>query len=129
MEFGTKLEFEPGIPQDLQADIQNLLPAEDLFAAYRLGQMTYRTNDIVLVVARHDTEVINAFPRGQYVKAALKNDEARRRSRIAHKSAHQVALLPVESPAFWLVVEDRGLPVPVTFVLFGTQYATAAAAN
>jgi hypothetical protein len=117
MSIEFDLEFSPGIPAELQKEIMQLLPAQDLISAYRMGMSTYHTRDIVLVVARHDTEIINAFPRREYVRQAL-NDAARKKARVASESAHKVARVPAETDAFWLVIEDRSLPFPVMCVLF-----------
>jgi hypothetical protein len=123
LKTGLELEFAPiGVPHQQQAQIKQLLPSEDLRAAYLMGQVTYRTSDIVLVVASHDPELISAFPRFEYVKSALKNDAAKKLARIASESAHQVAKLPTDMIAFWLVIEERGAPFPFMCVLNATPY-------
>ena len=125
--FGKDLEFAGDIPHDLRRDIIRLLPAEELLAAYRKGLMTYRSNDIVLVVAKHDPELIEAWPRGEYLQRAMRNNAAKLTARIAHESARQVARCPVDSEVFWLVIEDKSLQHPVMCVLFTTKYKTEAA--
>lgn len=129
MSFGKGLQFAQGVSREVQIAIARMFPEpqgpKDLLGAYRQAQASYGTNDIVLVVAAHDPELITSFPRAEYVRAALKG-EARQKERVARESAHQIVRIPAEGDAFWLVIEDRKLPIPVMSVLYTVPYKTEA---
>ena len=117
------LDFAPGTTDDCKRLVQQHLTPNDLFDAYRLARHTYSSGDIVLVIAAHDPEIINGFPRSEYIKSALgRNTRAQLAVLgIANRSAHQVMMLPADSDAFWLVIEKRG-QLPIMVVLHATRH-------
>jgi hypothetical protein len=126
--LGTGLEFAPGTTEDCQRLVVRLFqqPAVVL-VAYRAARERFRTGDIVLETAEHDPSGFKAMPRADYV-AAIKRGLGRNGAKllaalgVAHKSGHQVASLPRESDAFWLIV-NRKDALPIMVVLFSAPYA------
>lgn len=126
---GSKLQFAHGAPQpgspaeQVEKLVASLFPdPTDLLAAYQMGLHTYKTSDLVLVVAKEDAELISAWPRQKYIQSALRLCPPAALPRLAHESAHRIAKLPVDSPAFWLVIEVRQAPAPIMTVLYTTHY-------
>lgn len=111
--------------------VVDLSSPEDLVAAYLMGRMKYGTGDLVLVVAQHDSEIISSWPRQKYIENALQGltPKGRATVRLIHESAHQVTKLPVDSTAFWLVIEVRQLPMPIMTVLYEVAYEMSSAAS
>lgn len=123
----TNIDFAPGTPQEYQKIVQLLGPPSNLYTAYRIARAEYKTGDVVLVVGVQEPEVVDKFPRDEYVKRALsKLTPAQRKvCTIVHKSAHQIMKLPFESDAFWLVVEIDRTVAPITCVMHATRSVKA----
>jgi hypothetical protein len=130
----TGLEFARGTTEDCKRLVMGLFQqAEDVLGAYRVACAQFHTRDIVLVSAEWDASGLEAMPRARYVerlRRGLPTNGAKLLALlgIAHRSAHQVATLPTESDAFWLVVNRRGA-LPVMAVLLATPYAGGADAH
>jgi|WetSurMetagenome_2_1015567.scaffolds.fasta_scaffold228057_2 hypothetical protein len=129
---GSKLQFAHGAPQpgsaaeEVEKIVAALFPVPtDLLAAYQQGLHAHKTSDLVLVVAKEDAEIISAWPRREYIKSALHRCPKAALPRLAHESAHRIAKLPIDSPAFWLVIEVKQLPAPIMTVLYTTHYQSA----
>lgn len=124
-EIGDTLEFAhgiagPGSPEEIvEKQVVGLFQPKELVAAYLTGVQAYKSSDLVLVAAKHDPEVINPWPRDKYIEVALRRCTQAQlaRFRLVQESAHQIAKLPKEYVAFWLVLEDRQAPVPIMTVL------------
>jgi|SRR5580700_2995494 hypothetical protein len=131
--LGTALEFAVGTTDDCKRLATDLFKPGELLGAYRLARQKFRTSDIVLVTAQHDGSGFEAMIRPHYVgrlRQGLGRNGAKMLATlgVAHKSAHQVASLPAESDAFWLVI-NRKDALPIMIVLFAGPYATGADAH
>jgi ABC-type sugar transport system substrate-binding protein len=127
--LGTALEFAPGTTEDCQRLVTRLFQQPGaVLGAYRTARQRFGTSDLVLVTAEADPSGFEAMVRGHYV-ATLRRGLGARGTKmletlgLAHKSAHQVASLPKDSDAFWLVVNRKDM-LPVMVVLFAAPYAT-----
>ncbi len=134
MAFGTSLDFAPGTTEDCQRLVTRLFQQPGaVLGAYRAARKQFGTSDVVLVTAEHDPSGFEAMPRAQYVKR-LRDGLGRGGAKllavlgIAKQSAHQVASLPRDSDAMWLVVNRREA-LPIMVVLFTAPYATDADAR
>jgi len=132
--LGTSLDFAPGTTEDCQRLVTDLFqdPAAVL-GAYRAARARFRTSDVVLVTAQHDGSGFEAMPRAHYIdmlRRGLGRDGAKMLATlgVAHKSAHQVASMPKDSDALWLIINRRDA-LPVMVVLFAAPFATDADAN
>lgn len=116
------------VSEEVEKKIVGMFPPSDLLMAYQLGRQTYKTNDLVLVAAKEDPEIITPWPRHEYIKSALHRQSPKQlaRIRLAQESAHRITKLPVESAAFWFVLEDNQLPAPIMTVLYSVAYEQAA---
>ena len=101
----TELILAPGTSPRMRK-IAESIPPYDLLKAYRDAVRVFDNTDIVLVVAENNVEGFQAFPRGAYIEQAFRrwNDHQRAAHPIA-QPAHKKMQMPVDSPAFWLVVE------------------------
>ena len=133
MAFGTSLDFAPGTTEDCQRLVTRLFEEPAVLDAYYTARKHFGTSDVVLVTAEHDPSGFEAMPRAHYVKR-LRDGLGRGGAKllavlgIAKQSAHQVASLPRDSDAMWLVV-NRKEALPVMVVLFTVPYATGADAR
>jgi hypothetical protein len=120
------LEFAPGTSEDCQKLVVRLFDPSKLFATYRMARKQLRTGDLVIVTEESDPEHAKVAKRLDYV-AEIRAGAAKILPVlvIAQKSAHQVASLPFESDAFWLVIL-RGQQVPIDCVLYANPYEVAA---
>jgi len=131
------LLFAHGIPQpgssaeEVEKMIVGLFTPTDLFLAYQMGRQKYGTGDLVLVAAKQDPEIISAWPRKKYIEVAMRRCTPKQLAtrRLAQESAHQAANLPVDSVAFWFVLEVRQLPEPIMTVLYTVAHEVTAVAN
>ncbi len=131
--LGTSLEFAPGTTEDCQKIMAQLFKPGELLGAYRMARQRFGVSDLVLVAAQHDGSGCEAMVRSHYVSrlrqglgrngAAMLNALG-----VAHKSAHEIASMPKDSDAFWVVINRRDA-LPVMVVLFATKYATDADAS
>ena len=132
--LGNVLEFAPGTTEDCQRLAMRLFqqPAEVL-GAYRRGRGQLQSSDLVLVTAMHDPSGFEVMRRSHYVerlRSGLGPNGAKmlRTLGVANRSAHQVASLPKEADAMWLIV-NRKDAMPVMIVLFAAKFATGADAR
>jgi hypothetical protein len=132
--LGTSLEFALGTTDDCQRLVTRLFQEPGaVLGAYRAARRQFGTGDVVLVTAEHDPSGFEATPRADYIRR-LRDGLGRGGGKllavlgIAHKSAHQVANLPRDSDAVWLVVNRRDA-LPVMVVLYAAPYATGADAR
>lgn len=123
----TGLEFATGTTDDCKRLVAKLFDPGEILGAYREGRSRLQTGDVVLVTQEHNPDGFEAIRRMDYIarlRAGLGVTKAAKLMpvlTIAHKSAHQVASLPFESDAIWLVILRREM-VPVEAVLFTTPY-------
>jgi hypothetical protein len=132
--LGTSLEFARGTTEDCERLVVRLFqqPAT-ILTRYRTFRRQFRTSDLVLETAEYDPSGFKGMTRTHYV-ARLRNGLGRDGAKmlavlnVTKQSAHQVASLPVESDAFWLII-NRKTAMPVMCVLFAAPYATGADAR
>jgi len=93
---------------DRMRQIAQSIPPHDLLKAYREASEHFGTKDIVLIVVPAEADGIHAFPRPVYVEQAFRrfNEEQRSHHPLAKESAQRRLTMPVDRPAFWLVVES-----------------------
>lgn len=125
--LGTSLEFAQGTTPDCERLVAHLFKPGDILGAYRAARQRLRTPDLVLITAAHAPDGFEATPRRAYVeniRRSIKNGEKMIGAlTLSSKSAAQVAQLPREADAFWLVI-NRKDAMPVMVVLFAARYAT-----
>lgn len=132
--LGTALEFAPGTTEDCQRLVTRLFQEPGaVLGAYRTARKQFGSGDLVLVTAEHAPEGFEVMLRARYVgqlRRGLGRDGAKLLAvlGVANQSAHQVASLPKDSDAFWLMV-NRKDSLPVMVVLFAAPYATDADAR
>lgn len=130
--LGTALEFAQGTTDDCKRLVGHLFTPGEILGAYRAARQRFGTSDVVLVTAERDPSGFEAMPRGHYVarlRQGLRGGGKFVQSLgLAHKSAHEIATLPKDSDAFWLVV-NRKDTLPVMVVLYAAPYATDADAR
>ena len=132
--LGTALEFAPGTTEDCQRLVTRLFQEPGaVLGAYRTARKRFGSSDLVLVTAEHDPSGFEAMLRARYVgqlRRGLGQNGAKLLDAlgVTHQSAHQVASLPKDSDAFWLMV-NRKDALPVMVVLFAAPYATDADAR
>lgn len=123
------LEFAPGTTDDCKRAAARLFDAAEVLGAYRTACRLCRTRDLVLETCEWEPAGFKPRPRREYV------ENLRTRFRFAGKvlpvltltdrSAQQVASLPREAEAFWLVINREGA-LALMMVLFAAPYATGA---
>ena len=120
------LEFAAGTSEDCQKLVVQLFKPEYLFGAYRMARSELQTGDIALVTAEWDPSGVEKWRRHDYV-AKIRAGAAKMLPvlTIAHKSAHQIAALPFESDAFWLIILRKDA-LPIMCVIFMSPYEVAA---
>jgi hypothetical protein len=127
----SSLEFAQGTDENTKKLVQSI-PPYDLLVAYRQASAQFGTDDIVLIVAARDEEVVafEARPRAAYISQAF-NEAAKKLYPIAKESAQQRMKLPKECAAFWLVLEleDRGERRRAMCAIGEVRYETGAAAE
>lgn len=132
--LGTSLDFAPGTTEDCQRLVTQLFKEPGaVLGAYRMARQQFSTSDVVLVTSQHDGSGFEAMPRAHYItklRRGLGRDGAKMLATlgIAHKSAHQIASMPKESDALWLII-NRKDALPVMVVLFAAPFATDADAE
>lgn len=100
-----------------------------LLNAYRTAREASNTGDIVLVASDQSPD-ISGGPRMEYAKHLRKVFGARASAfGMWRYSAHSVVQLPHDSDAMWLVVDVKGLDLPVMCVIYVTPYEIAVGAN
>jgi hypothetical protein len=108
--MGTNELFTGPGTSDRMQKLAESLPPYDLLKAYREAAQHFHTTDIVLVVVpdQKQLEGFNAMPRPAYVERAFQRwtEQQRALHPVARESAHRHLKLPVERPAFWLIVES-----------------------
>ena len=126
----TGLEFAPGTTDDSKKLIHKLLSPESIMSAYRSARGECGTSDIVLHFSDQDP-IIRGGTRLEFCKHLQERfGKAASGFRMWRHSAHAVMKMPSDSEALWLVVESKGLDVPVMCVIYATPYEqTAVAAN
>jgi hypothetical protein len=122
----TGLEFANGTTDDCKRLVVGLFQPAELLGWYREARRLNKTADVVLVSDAADPSGVKAWPRGKYVEQLRVSMGANAAKMlpsltIAHQSAHQVAMLPYDSDAFWLVVV-RGQQLPLMVVLYANPY-------
>jgi hypothetical protein len=122
----TGLEFANGTSDDCKKLVGKLFDPGEILGAYREGRSTFRTSDVVLITQEENPNGFEVTPRLQYIaklRAGMGSTAAKMMPvlTIAHKSAHQVTSLPLESDAMWLVILRREM-VPVMVVIYATPY-------
>ena len=122
----TGLEFAPGTTDDCKQLVGRLFQPGEILGAYRAGRQQFRSGDLVLLAAEDDPSGFAVKPRAEYVREIRQSMGARapamlRVLTMASKSAHQVARLPFEADAMWLVIARRQA-IPVMVVLFAAPY-------
>ncbi len=127
MEKGFGLEFAHGTTPDCKRLVGKLFQPGELLGAYILGRQQHLTSDLVLVTSEADPSGFEAWPRADYVAKILGGMDARsaatmRKSwTMAHRSAHEIAQLPREENAWWLVIARREALPPMA-VMFASRH-------
>lgn len=123
----TGLEFDPRTTDDCKRLVGKLFPdPKMLLAAYRNACAEFGTLDIVL--HRSDqNEDIHGGSRLDFCEK-LRGVWGARASEFAmwRHSAQSVMKLPSDSEAMWLVVDVRGVDLPVMCVIYAVPYAIEA---
>lgn len=131
--LGTVLEFAPGTTEDCQRLAFRLFQKPGVvLRRYRAFRQQFGTSDLVLETEESDPSRLKGMTREHYVDSNLRS-LGRGGAKLAavlgvDRSAHQVASLPAESDAFWLIINRRD-ELPVMIVLFAAPYATEADAR
>lgn len=118
----TGFGFAQGTSEDSKKVVMRMFLPENLLGAYRAARSSFGTGDIVLAASDQGPEIEYA------TRAAYKNHLAQilgaraREFKMWHESAQQVALLPAESEAMWLVVQLQNTDVPIMCVLYAVPY-------
>lgn len=124
----TGLEFAPGTTDACKRIVARMFKPADLLEAYREARSKFGP-DIVLA-ASDQFEGILYITRLEYGKH-LQSLFGHRASefKMWSSSAQSVMKLPLESSAFWLVIEMRGADMPIMCVIFAVPYKTDADAE
>lgn len=123
----TSLEFAPGTG-DVARKLAEALPPDTMMAAYRMAKQSLKTTDIVLVIGDREPVGFQGMTRADYIKLALGRNGPKqlRALPIANATAHQIMKLPVESNAFWLVIQ-HSVEGPVACVIGAIEYESTPA--
>lgn len=104
----TRLFFAPGTSEQTQK-LAETIPPYDLLNAYREARIAFDTTDVVLILAVRDGNVEGfvAKPRAAYIEEAFGkwSQKQRKMHPLCRESAHKKTSLPLEMPAFWLVIQ------------------------
>jgi hypothetical protein len=132
MPLQNGLEFAPGTSDDSKRLIGRILTPGEILGAYKQARTMYHTGDLVLSTTLDDTE-LKVWPRPKYIEeqrllmteqyGVAKASKMMSVLAIARQSAHQIAKLPFESDAMWVVIL-RGKELPVQAVIYATPYET-----
>ena len=121
------LDFAPGTTDDCKRLVAKFFSdPKVLLGAYRNACAEFDTSDIVLLFSDQDPTIRGAR-RMEYC-AHLKNVFGTRASgfKMWGTSAHSMMKLPQDSEAMWLVVDVRGMDLPIMCVIYAVPYATEA---
>ena len=123
------LEFAAGTSEDCQKLVVQLFKPEYLLGAYRMARREFQTGDLVLVTAEWDPSGVEKWRRHDYVaKIRAGAPKILPVLTMANKSAHQIATLPFESEAMWLVIL-RKEQLPIMCVIYANPYEVASEAE
>jgi hypothetical protein len=127
--FKKGLEFAHGTSDVCKKTIRSTFSPSEIFTAYRAGRVKFRTGDLVLVTSDEAPNEFDVCTRTEYVNR-LKQQFGRvpvLAQVLVDKSAHEMARLPFESDALWLVVASSKMPNMCA--IFSTPYEVTAIAN
>lgn len=126
------LEFAPGTTDECKKLVVGLMEPAQILSAYRHARSQFSTGDLVLSISQQDPSGFQAEPRTAYIKrlqdANSKQIPLLMRG-LAAKSAHNIAKLPGEGEALWLIIARGPQAVPIMCVIFAVPYETTAIAN
>jgi hypothetical protein len=129
----TGLEFASGTTEDCQKLIARLFRPAELLGSYQHARRLFNSSDIVLVSDEIDPADLTAWPRRKYIQQ-LRVNLGQHAKRVLPfltmntKSAHQIVRMPLDSDAFWLVIERR-FETPIMCVLFANPYEEMASSD
>jgi len=118
----TGLEFAPGTTDDCKRLIGRMFKPVDLLEAYRTAREEFGNSDIVLA-ASDQVEGIQYTPRLTYVEMLRQRLGPRASEfKMWANSAQSVVRMPIDSNAFWLVIDLKGADFPIMCVIFAVSY-------
>jgi len=120
----TGLEFAPGTTDDCKRVVGRMFKPADLLEAYRTARSRFNNGDIVLA-ASDQGPAIQYMTRLAYC-AHLRQLFGGRASefKMWRESAQSIMKLPLDSSAFWLVVDLQNADMPIMCVIFAVPYET-----
>jgi hypothetical protein len=119
----TGLEFAPGTTDDCKRLIGRTFKPEILLEAYRTARAISDNSDIVLWFSDQSPD-IQGGTRLEFCQL-LREKYGKRAAefRVWAHSAQSIMKMPIESSAFWLVIEPpRGDDIPIMCVIFAVSY-------
>lgn len=124
----TALEFAQGTADANKKIVLGIFSPQELLRAYRIAKSEHNTGDVVLWTSVRDPSEIFAGSRKAYCEF-LGRAYPRVASQFAlwSKTAQQIATLPHESEAFWLVINLPNQELPSMSVLYAISYEQAPA--